>query len=97
MASLLSRRHLLPAGPIERPTQAVGAAHGRPADRQEKLRWYESAQLRGLHNPLPTRTPISEAIAAEDEFSVCGSGSTDLTKREHRFKGSACETGSIPL
>lgn len=64
---------------------------------KEKLRQYESAQLRGLDNPLPTRTPIPEAIAAEDEFSVRASGSTDRKRREHRFKGSARETCSIPL
>lgn len=68
-----------------------------PQIAKEKLRQYESAQLRGLDNPLPTRTPIPEAIAAEDEFSVQASGSTDRKRREHRFKGSACETGSIPL
>jgi hypothetical protein len=31
---------------------------------REKLRQFESAQLRGDDNPLPTRTPIAQVISA---------------------------------
>ena len=31
---------------------------------KEKLRQYEPARLRGDENPLPTRTPIADVVAA---------------------------------
>ena len=61
---------------------------------KEKLRQYESAQLRGLDNPLPTRTPIPEVLEAYVEhirtMKTAKSAQTDVYYLREAF-GPVCE------
>lgn len=61
---------------------------------KEKLRQYESAKLRGLDNPLPTRTPLPELLTAYVEHirarKTPKSAQTDIYYLREAF-GPCCE------
>jgi integrase len=61
---------------------------------KEKLRQFESAQLRGLDNPLPTRTPIAQVVNAYVEkirtFKTSKSAQTDVYYLRDAF-GAICD------
>lgn len=61
---------------------------------KEKLRQFESAQLRGQDNPLPTRTPISEVVGRYVQHirtrKTAKSAQTDIYYLREAF-GPICE------
>ena len=67
---------------------------------KEKLRQYQSAQLRGDDNPLPTRTPIADVVGAYVRhirtFKTGNSAQTDVYYLRDAF-GPICEELQVTI
>ena len=63
MASLINCNRLLTLLSVGK-ARRVSTGTGSYQLAREKHRQFESAQLRGADNPLPTRTPLPEILAA---------------------------------